>query len=210
MRLRDKVGVSAVLCPSTDLFISGDSHGALTIWDIRSQSEQLRLPLPQTEARKAVVSAALSHDLKKIAAVFIDGSIVVQSLDGTWSHVAHHLDGVGGFGVTCSFSPCVKFLVTGSIRGALGIFTVGEAGDPVLVLGHSAAATSVQWCPQVFDFIVSCSDDYSVRLWHAEYRKAGDTERPKPEMLQRETWKSKPPKPPLRNFTLDHFAKSGK
>jgi WD40 repeat protein len=208
LSLRDPAPVTSILCPSSDLFISGDNRGGIVVWDIRSQSQLLRLPLRQTDARTPVVGAALAPDARQMAAVFLDGSIVVHSLDGNWGHVVHTWRDVGAFYTRCCFSPCGAFLVTGSVGGAICIFPVGRTADPVVALGHSAAATSVDWCRDAFDYIVSCSDDRVIQLWQAEYRKT-DAEQPEHEMLPVQTGEAKDPPAPHRVFTLHHFVKLG-
>jgi WD40 repeat protein len=201
--LKTGTHIASIVSPSDDLFISADGHGELRVWDLRTQTTVCRVPMPK--AGTPISHCAVSRDRTLLASVLTDNTIVVHKLDGRWRYSVRNWQAVGSFFTRCCFSPCGKFLVTGSATGALCIFCVANTGDPVLELMHSAAATCVDWCAESFEHIVSCSDDRSIQLWGAEYGRAGPR-REAAEGIEMGETQDRGDVPP-RTFTLHHFVR---
>ena len=207
LQMKTPATVSAIIAPTSDIFITGDGHGRVTAWDFRNQKPLIQIPLPATETRVSVSYLCLSPDGSRMASLLTNNSLVVHRMDGTWRYTARQWANIGAFYVRCCFSPDSKYIVTGATNGALCIFEANRGKVPKLLLGHTGTATCVDWCGSSFDHILSCSDDRVVQLWGTEYERIEGAEvREEDELEEINYGEDVRPKQGVTSFyTLHHF-----
>ncbi|GMF66202.1 unnamed protein product [Phytophthora lilii] len=112
------------------------------------------------------VCALVVHDDSFIVSCSVDGSVKV------WSQVTFEcLHTIYGHrDVVSSVALNLKWLVSGSHDCTLRVYDCASGGFNLLCVltGHSGHVTQVRMPPMLASFIVSCSDDSTLRLWSAE------------------------------------------
>ncbi|OHT10036.1 hypothetical protein TRFO_20839 [Tritrichomonas foetus] len=206
IQMKNSASVSSVVSPTHDIFITGDSHGKIFAWDPRSPKTPFFVPIQKTETKNPIINLSLSPNGKMMAALTANNTLNIYSLDGYWRYVSQQWPKIGAFyGRTC-FSPDSKYIITGSGNYAVCMFSVALDRDPNLLLGHSSPVTCVEWCKDVFEILLSCSDDKTIQIWIASSELAPEKE-PEIEPFVSSDQSGNQEKPPsvTKVYTLHHF-----
>lgn len=164
------IHISSIIAPTDDLFISGDDQGKILVWDPRSpETPFFSIPVLKTEnqTKNPIVNLSISPNSKMMAALMSNNTLNIFSLDGEWRYVSKQWPKIGTFFTRTCFSPDSKYIITGSGSGTIFSFPVTLDKPPVLLLGHTEQSTCVEWCNDLFDYILSCSNEKIVQLWVA-------------------------------------------
>ena len=206
LQVKNSVCVSSIVCPTDDLFITGDHQGKILAWDPRNTKTPFHVPVPKTENKNPIVNLSISPNKKMMAALSLNNTLNIYSLDGYWRYVSKQWPKIGAYYSRTSFSPDSRYLITGSSSGAVCMFSVQLDKSPTLLLGHTAPATCVEWCNDVFEIIMSCSDDKTIQLWLATSESA-DVILPDidPFVSAEQTGNKEKPPSVTKVYTLHHF-----
>ncbi|KAH0794277.1 denticleless protein [Histomonas meleagridis] len=170
IQLKSQPSILSIASASPTYFFTSDSHGELLCWDSRNLKKPFPISIPEQNARVPISSLSISPNHKILASISTNSYITFYSLDNDFCYVTQHWPNVGSFYIRCCFSPCSRYLLTGSSSGALNVFKVGQNETPQVFICHTSAATCVEWNKESFDTIVSCSDDKTTQLWTSEYK----------------------------------------
>ena len=159
--------VTSIIMPNDNMLISSYSSNSLVAWDLRNPSKMLlQIPVPTTVT--SISSLAMSPDKQLMASISTNNFVTIHKIDGEWSTIQRRGEGLDTYYNKICFSPCGRYVLTGSSLGSLTIFPINPRFEPVKLLGHSMPATYVDW-DKDYDHIISCSDDKTVQIWSAEY-----------------------------------------
>lgn len=170
INLKQNNSVFALEAISDKMFFTGDSRGNLFCWDPRNIKKPfMNLKEPSPNLRVPVSALSISPNRKYLASLETNNSLTFYAIENDFNSAKQTWGNIGGFYIKCCFSPCSRYLLTGSSSGSLNIFKVGQNEDPQVIIGHTASSTCVQWENNSFDFILSCSDDKTIQVWSSEY-----------------------------------------
>jgi WD40 repeat protein len=112
------------------------------------------------------VCALVAHDSRVIVSCSVDGSVKVWSL--ATFECLHTI--YGHRDVVSCVDLSLRWLVSGSHDHTLRLYDCSSSGFSLssVLTGHSGHVTQVRLPPSLPSCIVSCSDDYTLRLWNAE------------------------------------------
>lgn len=200
----------SVVAPTNDIFITGDSQGRILVWDPRNLKSPYHVPLQKSEnnVKKPIVNLAISPNGKMMSSISTNDTLKIFSLDGEWRYYSFHRPKIGDFFSRSCFSPDSRYVVTGSGSGAVCCFSLDNNKQPLTLLEHSAPATCVEWCKDMFEVILSCSDDKTIQLWMADPELAKENEPEIEPFIPGEgTFNSIHERPPTitKIYTLHHF-----
>lgn len=178
VQMKNSAVVSSVVTPTSDIFITGDSQGRIFAWDPRNLKSPFHVPVQKTEnnVRTPIVNLSISPNGKMMSAITANDTLNIFSLDGEWRYYSFHWSKIGAFFGRACFSPDSRYIATGSGNGTVCCFSLANNKQPVSLLGHTAPSTCIEWCKDMFEVLLSCSDDKTIQLWVAEPEQAKDDE----------------------------------
>lgn len=178
VQMKNLASVSSVVAPTNDIFITGDSQGRIFAYDPRNLKNPFSIPVQKTEnnIRNPIVNLSISPNGKMMSSLTANDTLNIYSLDGEWRYHSYQWPKIGAFFGRACFSPDSRYIATGSSGGALYCFSLFRNKPPVALLAHIAPSTCIEWCRDLFDVILSCSDDKTVQLWVADKSLAKDDE----------------------------------
>ena len=166
---KNKLTITSIIKLNDLMFISSDSNGEINCWDIRNIKNKLYSISYENQSTKYGISnLSISNNKKYLASICTNNNIIIHKLDGTFGYKIRNHYNLNSFYNRCSFSPCSKYLISGSSSGTLNIFSIKNNNLPYPLYSHSGPACSVDWNNN-FDYILSTSDDKTIQLWFAEY-----------------------------------------
>lgn len=176
-RPRNPCAVTSVcwLAGGTALATGGDKDGLVKVWDTRKQADPIAA-MTGCGSRPRGVSSLFAHPRERTiaGATFSDGTTAcIDCCSGSVRFP--YLDGSGerSFYVQGAFSCDGSLLAAGDGGNSVAMWDV-ETGRlrkqrntwPIAVLtSHTAEATALDFSPTDPLRLVSCSDDYTVKLW---------------------------------------------
>lgn len=167
--LKKQATVTSIVMPNDLMIISSSSAGEITCWDLRNTAKPLtNIPMPEEAKGVGITSMALSHSKQMIASISTNNYVTVHKLDGEWGTITRQTTSMESYYNKICFSPCDKYMLTGSSLGGLNIFPLNTKFEPIKLLGHSGPATYVDW-DSSYDYILSSSDDRTIQIWVADY-----------------------------------------
>ena len=157
--LRHSTNVSAArFSPDGRLIVTGDTLGAIRVWDAQTR----RVKLEVSASRGAVLFANFSHDGKMIVSAAMDHNAVVWDA-ATGRRVSPLLEH-GKWATYAAFSPDDKTLATASDDHKVRLWKVEDWKRILPDLNHMDAVKSVDFSPDG-RMLLSASLDGTVSLW---------------------------------------------
>ncbi|XP_031477958.1 uncharacterized protein LOC116249011 [Nymphaea colorata] len=156
----------------------GAVDSVIKFWDSRNLKTNTAQAQPHIETYSVKKKGAhgvtcLSQvlDGSSLAASCMDSRIylynVLQPDKGPVKTFSGHL--IESFYVKSAISHDGAHLLSGSTDGHAYVWQVDEPeAAPVMLEGHEAEVTAVDWCPSEIGKIATAADDYTVRIWRSK------------------------------------------
>ncbi|XP_033124841.1 denticleless protein homolog [Anneissia japonica] len=160
------------------LLTSGATDGAIKLWDLRkSYIGTAKKPVRQftyagqSSRRHGYSCLTLDPACSMLYASCTDDIIYEYNLMSSSSDPIGKYKGHQNstFYVKSCLSADGNYLLSGSSDNNAYIWKVGSCDSPVVKLtGHQGEVTSVSWCPEDFNKIMTCADDNTFRVWRSD------------------------------------------
>ncbi|GMH38156.1 hypothetical protein BSKO_06040 [Bryopsis sp. KO-2023] len=153
--------------PDGKMLAASDEHGCVQLYDPKRGVIVKRFHNHSKDERSCRVVWNQDPEKDMLASVANDGTCVVFKVDGTILRVLRHTDGVRGAAWNTFNS---DILATSCIKGDIYIWDMSQPTETCLkktITGHRLCVFNVQWSPLVADWLLSCSDDTTARVWDA-------------------------------------------
>lgn len=174
-----KIGAVTSVCwlaGGTALATGGDKDGLVKVWDTRKQVEPIAAVMGPCGSRPRGVASLFAHPVEPsiVGTVFTDGATATIDCCSSNIRLPHFLgSGDRSFYVQGGFSCDGSLLASGDGGNSVAVWEADASRQkrmretwPVAVLSeHCAEATALDWSPVDPMGLVTCSDDYTVRLW---------------------------------------------
>ncbi|KAF5283221.1 hypothetical protein FQA39_LY17368 [Lamprigera yunnana] len=182
-RTRDAVSASSsvtglVFKDYSYVISCGAGDGLIKVWDIRKtyySSQHVptpihTLPYAGTTLRNGFSNLLLNSNGTKLYASCLDNVIYVYNVLTYNPKPIMELKGHKNstFYVKTSLSHDDKYILSGSSDNTGYIWNVSQSEPLVQLVGHDAEVTSVSWCEDGTNVLVTCSDDLTHRLWRVD------------------------------------------
>jgi len=143
--------------PSGDLVAVGTGAFTVHVWDIKKDQEALEL----VGAPPYVFQVAFSPDSERLLAIGEDNTIRIYDFSSAQLTIPIPPGWAGGY-----WSPDGEQVAFGYQDGEVRIFNSETGEEELLVLGHDAGTTWIDYSPSG-DRILTCGEDKKVKIWDA-------------------------------------------
>ncbi|RKP22972.1 WD40-repeat-containing domain protein [Syncephalis pseudoplumigaleata] len=163
---------------------AGASDGLIKYWDVRHHGSYSGKDIPTPVARSeysgigkrphGISSIVLDHSGTRLLATSTDNTIyqydarVLGRSRAMFTADDYHCS---NFYVGAALSPDGRFLLTGSTNEHAYIWdldTPNAQQKPIKLRGHTGEVSRVHWSNRDPHELVTCSDDGTMRIWHAD------------------------------------------
>jgi len=149
--------------PSGVIFGGGFSKNQIKLFDVRAYEKGPFTTFTLKRQETEWSGMKFSPDGKYLLAAALDGGmLLVDSFDG---HVvktfAGHLN-ANKTVMEASFSPDSKYVLAGSEDGSVYCWSCSDNSAPVILSGHGASVSCVQWNPKKMMMASACS---TLAMW---------------------------------------------
>ncbi|XP_020272509.1 denticleless protein homolog isoform X2 [Asparagus officinalis] len=167
---------------------AGAVDSVIKIWDTRNLKASIAQACPHAEPsieKKKVLHgiSSLSQDSNGVflAASCMDHRIYLYDVMHLKKGPAKTFTGskIGSFYVKSAISPDGVHILGGSSDGNAYIWQVRRPeSNPIMLKGHEAEVTAVDWCSSDYGKIATSSDDFMVRVWNIKKGSSISTRSP--------------------------------